>query len=406
MQMTDFSRRTALGLAASGAFALAMPSIVRAQNASLKIGTVIPRQGPTALHGEAAARAFQIAIDQVGNRVQDRPVELVVYDDPNPESAQANMRKLIDVDKVAAVIGGQNSSTGLAMAAVGAQTKIPTILTVPIVKEITGKNCDSHVFRCQATAETYAAVLERYTLTVGKRWYFLVGAYAYGAEAYQVMKKHVEAAGGEDLGMDSTPVGTTDFSSYILKIRQAAPDLIVLAIVGNDLATFLKQLAEFGVNIPVVCHTVGDEDLWAQTWPTGHAEVICAKFWHYNDPANSQVQRDFNDAFSKQARHPASQAAGMAWVGMRMLLEGMKQASSLDSPGIVGGLEKARPEGLPGYFRTWDHQLVWPIVVGRVRDNVSDKYDVLEILGNRPTIEEMDKLNGLQQDTLCKMSKA
>jgi branched-chain amino acid transport system substrate-binding protein len=404
--MIDYTRRGVIGMATGGAVALALPSLVRAQSASLKIGTVVPRQGPMSLHGQAAALAFQIAIDQVGGRVQDRPVELVVYDDSGPEGAQTNMRKLIEVDKVNAVVGGQSSSSGLSMAAVGTQLKVPTVLTVPIVKEITGKNCDSHIFRCQATSETYAGVLERYTLPIGKRWYFLVGAYAYGTEAYQVMKKHVEAAGGQDLGMDSTPVGTTDFSSYILKIRQAKPDLIVLAIVGSDLATFLKQMAEFGINIPVVCHTVGDEDLWAQSWSAGHSEVICAKFWHYNDPANSQVQKDFNDAFTKKSGHPASQAAGMAWVGMRMLLEGMKQATSLDAPGIVTGLEKARPEGLPGYFRDWDHQLVWPVVVGKVKDQVKDKYDVLDILGNRPTIEEMDKLNGLQQDTLCKMNKA
>lgn len=404
--MTTFTRRNVLSVGVAGTVGLALTGVARAQATTLKIGTVIPRQGPFALHGEAAARAFQIAMDQIGGKMQGRPAELVIYDDPSPEGAQANMRKLIEVDKVTAVVGGQNSSTGLAMAAVATQLKVPTVLTVPIVKEITGKNCSPYVFRCQATSETYASVLDRHLLPIGKKWYFLVGAYAYGAEAYQVMKRRVEAAGGADVGMDATPVGTTDFSSYILKIRRAKPDLVVLAIAGNDLATFLKQMAEFGIDIPVACHTVGDEDLWAQSWPKDHPRVIVAKFWHYSDSENSSEQKEFSEIFTKQAGHPPSQAAGMAWVAMRMLLEGIGRASSLAPADVIRGIETARPDGLPGYFRNWDHQLIWPIVIAKVRNVVSDQYDVLEVLGNRPSMDELDTINGLQIDTACKMEKA
>jgi branched-chain amino acid transport system substrate-binding protein len=401
--MSGISRRKVLG---GGAIALAAPSIVLADEAPVKIGAILPRQGPFALHGEAATEGIKIAIDQVGNKVQGRPVQMVIYDDPSPSDAQQNMRKLIEVDKVSAVIGGNNTATGLAMASLAVSSKVPTVLTVPIVRDITGKDCDSHVFRIQAPTDVYARLLEPHLLPFGKKWYFIVGAYAYGLEAYKVMKARVEGASGSDAGMDATPVGTTDFSSYILKIRQAKPDLIVLAIAGNDLAAFLKQYYEFGMRIPVACHTVGDEDLWGQTWPKSHPPIVVAKFWHYNNPSNSPVENDFNSRYTKSKGHPASQAGAMAWTGMRLLLAGLEKAASTDALGIVRGLETARVDGVPGYFRDFDHQMIFPLVVAKVRDTVLDQYDVLEVLGKPMPPAELEAWHGSSQESACKMNAA
>jgi branched-chain amino acid transport system substrate-binding protein len=399
--MSVLSRRKILQASAA---LMAASSFARAEDAPIKLGAILPHQGPFALHGEAAAAGMKVALDQVGNKVQGRAVELITYDDPSPAEAQQNMRKLIEVEKVNAVIGGNNSATGLAMASLAVSAKVPTVLTVPIVRDITGKDCDAHVFRMQAPTDVYARVLEPHLLPFGKKWYFVVGSYAYGLEAYKVMKSMLEGAGGTDAGMDATPVGTTDFSSYILKIRQAKPDLIVLAIAGNDLAAFLKQYYEFGLKYPLACHTVGDEDLWAQAWPPSRPPMIVAKYWHYNNPANSAVENDFNTRYQQAKGRPASQAAAMAWVAMRMLLAGCEKALSFDAPGIVRGLEAARAEGVPGYFRPWDHQMIFPLVVGRVRDTITDKYDVLEVLGKPLTASELEALHGTKEQSACKMN--
>src|SRR5690606_21054855 len=125
--------------------------------------------------------------------------------------------------------------------------KVPTIISAALAREITGKNCSRYVFRNNAPPPVYARLLARQLLPIGKKWYFLVGAYAYGQEAYQVLKAELLAAGGQDLGMDAASVGPTDFSAVILKMRQARPDVIVLGIAGADLAAFLKQYNEFGL---------------------------------------------------------------------------------------------------------------------------------------------------------------
>lgn len=192
-----------------------------------------------------------------------------------------------------------------------------------------------------------------------------------------------------------------DFSAIILKIRQARPDVIVLGISGDDLVSFLKQYEEFGLRgrIPLASLTVADEDLWAQINPTG----IMGKFWHFNNPENSPAEKALNDAVMKATGHPASQTAAITWVSMRMLVAGLDQAKSLEPAAIVRGLEAARVEGLSGYFRAWDHQLIWQPVVGRMRDKVTNKYDPMEIVSKRLSTDELEAMYGSKEESACRM---
>ncbi len=80
-----------------------------------------------------------------------RPIELIWLDEPNPQVSQQNMQKLVDENKVVAVIGGNYSSSALAMMSVPTARRVPLILTGAAASEITGKNCSRYTFRTQAT---------------------------------------------------------------------------------------------------------------------------------------------------------------------------------------------------------------------------------------------------------------
>jgi branched-chain amino acid transport system substrate-binding protein len=341
-------------------------------------------------------------MEQAGGQVMGRPLELVAYDEPNPLGAQQNMQKLIQEDKVAAVIGGSNSATGLAIASVAARAKVPTIISSALAREITGKNCSPYVFRDNATVPTYARLLARHLLPQGKKWYFLVGAYAYGQEVYASLRDELLAAGGQDLGVDQASVGTTDFSAVILKIRQASPDVVVLGIAGADLAAFLKQYNEFGLRgrIPLASLTVADEELWSQTGISG----IFGKGWHYTDPQLSPAEKALNEAVRKQTGRPASLSNFHGWVALRMLLAGIEKAQSTEAARIVRGLEAVRPPAVPAHYRDWDHQLISRLLVVRVRDKVTDKYDPVEIISGTMTPAQLEALHGTRAEVGCTMA--
>jgi branched-chain amino acid transport system substrate-binding protein len=399
--VTTVDRRRLLALATG---LVAKPYLARAQNTPIKIGAVLPQQGPFALYGEAAGLGMKIALEMAGGKIMGSPVQLIVYDDPNPAGAQQNVNKLIESDKVCALIGGMTSASALAISSVGAAAKVPTIVPQATVRDITGKSCSKYVFRVNAFTKVYTSLMAPQLQSYGKRWYFLVGAYAYGQEVYQLMKDELAAAGGQDVGMDAVPVGTTDFSSYILKIRQSNPDAIVLGVAGSDLSAYLKQHQEFGQRTLLAIPALSDEELWALQ--PSHPALLVGKFWHYNNPDNSPEEAILNAAVNKATGHPATLGCVTSWISLRMLQAAIESAQSTNPLAIARGLEQARSPGVRGYFREWDHQMIWRPIVARVRDKIVDRFDDISILSEDNPPVNVEALYGTRDQSVCKMSDA
>ncbi len=194
----------------------------------VRIGMIYSKQGPGAAIGEYLQRGSELAVEQAGRKVLGRPIELVWLDEPNPQVSQQNMQRLADENKVVAVVGGNYSSSALAMMSVANREKLPLILTGAAASEITGKNCSRYTFRTQATVPVQMKGLMPYVSQIGKKVYFITvltpsaGHPAFVAGAAQGGRRHRGR-------VDEVPINTSDYSSYILKIRQAKPDVIVAA---------------------------------------------------------------------------------------------------------------------------------------------------------------------------------
>ena len=97
----SITRRTVLKAAgtasAMSALGVAAPFVItaRAQEA-IKLGVLLPKSGPYTVQGEIGHNGAQIAVEEWGGRVLDRPVQLVWLDEPNPQTSQQNMRKLLE----------------------------------------------------------------------------------------------------------------------------------------------------------------------------------------------------------------------------------------------------------------------------------------------------------------------
>ncbi|TCU02557.1 ABC transporter substrate-binding protein [Rhizobium sullae] len=131
---------------AMGALATMMISPAQAQD-PIRIGFVMAKQGAQAEHGKHHYEGTMIALKEVNNTVRNQPVEVIWLDEPTPQDAQQNMQRLIDEQKVAAVVGGANSATALAISAVAKQNKIPFIATNAAATDITGAKCHRYTFR-------------------------------------------------------------------------------------------------------------------------------------------------------------------------------------------------------------------------------------------------------------------
>src|SRR5262249_13902207 len=283
--------------------------------------------------------------------------------------SQQNMQRLIDENKVVAVVGGNYSSNALAMMGVANRTKIPLILPGAAASEITGKSCSRYVFRTQATVPVQTNGLMPYIASIGKKVYFLTASYAFGQDILHSSRALLGKTGLTEVGNDEVPVNTADYSSYILKMRQAKPDAIIGGLVGGDFSNFLKQWNEMGMKdkIPYGAIAVTDTDFW-DVGPEASAGIYI-KPWYYNNPKNTAAEKAMTEAFEKKFKQPPSDKTWSGWIAMRALLESIEAAKSTKAQDIVTALEKWKNTdgSLPYYFRAWDHQMVRPAVIVQVK---------------------------------------
>src|SRR3984885_5232729 len=285
-------RKALLGAATLAVAPPAAAVIPRAAD-TIKIGVLLAKTGQIAAQTEYLANGTFLAMEERNNMVMGQPAELVWLDEPTPQAATQNMQKLVQENKVVAVLGGSLSSNALAKEATAAQLKVPFVCDNAAATEISGKNCNRFTFRLNTPVAVQSRMLAPFALTYGKKWYHITASYAFGQDILRSSRELLKAAGGTEVGSDEVPLNTADFSSFILKIRQRKPDVAVGGLGGRDPAPLLKQWNELGMRgkIPFVEIAIGDTDIWA-VGPDA-ATGTFTKIWWYKNPNNPPEEQAF-----------------------------------------------------------------------------------------------------------------
>ena len=122
-----------------------------------------------------------------------RKIELIAEDSVNPQTASTKAQRLIERDKVAAIVGEISSASGLAIAQVAQRNKILFFNTGCNSDELRGKACNRYMFHTEAanTMYVYAAgqALLRDGMVKGKKWYSLTADYAFGHDLLKAAKR-------------------------------------------------------------------------------------------------------------------------------------------------------------------------------------------------------------------------
>ncbi len=380
---TGLTRRTIL---AAGA-ALPMPFIRPARAAdAVRIGLLLAKTGDIAPQTEYLAQGTYLALSQRGNRLMGQPAELVWYDEPSPQGAQQNMQKLVREEKVVAILGGSLSSNALAEEATAPSLKIPMLINNAAATDITGKNCNRYTFRLNTPVAVQARMFTPFITGYGKKWYFLTASYAFGQDIAASFKQLLKEAGGTVAGDDSVPLNTPDYSSFILKIRQAKPDLVLGGVPAGDLSTFLKQWNEMGMKgtIPVAEIAIGDTDIWA-VGPEA-ATGIYTSLWWYKNPANPADEQQMAADYAKAHGRPAADKAWMGWITAKSLFDSIDAAKSTEPMAIIEALEdwKGGTPASPYSWRKSDHQMLLRNLVVQVKPKITDKWDYFDVKGAGP----------------------
>ncbi len=221
-----------------------------ASGGTLKIGLQAPMTGDNAQYGEVMRKGVALAIDEINaaGGVNGLQLELVIGDDKaTPAEAVSVVQRMITLDKVAAVIGGFNSSPTLAAMPVtqAAKTIHFTMGASPSLTE----SGDPYMFRAILTDAPMTADLVNYAVKdLGLQKIAVMKENTdYGVSLADLFKQQVEAQGGQVLTIESYNPGDKDFTAQLSKIKSLQPQAIMVAGLYNEAGLIAQQAQRLGL---------------------------------------------------------------------------------------------------------------------------------------------------------------
>jgi branched-chain amino acid transport system substrate-binding protein len=409
----NLDRRTALkGAAAAGALQIASPFIIQARGETpVRIGMVDPLTGVYAAPAGNEVIGAKLAIEQVNAKggILGRPVELLVEDSANDVGTGVQKtRKLIERDQVNFIIGDVNSGIAQAIAQVTNEKKVLHIVSGGHTDTITGSDCKWNVYRvCNTTRMEANSVSDLLFSKYGKKWHFITPDYAFGHTLQKACLVNLQKLGGTMTGNELTPLGTTDFSAYLIKARAANPDVLILLVQGSDMINCLKQIVQFGIDKQI--HVAGtQQELESLEGLPPEARIGIWMFeWYWKQPGVPAVEkfvadiRKMNGGKVPTARHWFGYTSAMTFA---LVANREKNVDSVKLAKALGNFElppevKLQPNKC--YYREGDHQLMTSAFVGSAqstgKDDPEDLFHVDQVVPG-------DKTAPAVGDTGCKLT--
>ncbi len=221
-----------------------------AQQKPIKIGVLNDQSGAYAdYQGIGSVIAAQLAVDDFGGKVGDTPVVVITADHKNsPDLGSTITRTWLDVDGVDAVADVPNSAIALAVNQLVRDHNKVFLASGAGTAELTGAKCSPNTVAWTYDTWELGHALGRAVLARGgKKWFFLTADYVFGYDLANSTSEAVKAGGGTVVGEVKHPLGTADFSSYLLQAQSSGADVLALANAGTDTVNAIKQANEFGL---------------------------------------------------------------------------------------------------------------------------------------------------------------
>lgn len=340
----------------------------------IRIGLLTPATGAYAGLGELNRNGVQLAVDEVNaaGGVDGRKVEVFKADTGGtPAGAVTSAQKLVEQDKVQFLIGTVSTAVTTAVT-----QKVPSLGVLQVISssqgiDLTGKDCNANTFRVNANdgmaTNAINAWLEKQPNKAGT-WDIMAADYAYGHETAAAFKAELGKNGGKVNSTLYSPVGTTDFGSYLAQFKGGDGLLIVLS--GTDIINFYKQALQFGTMDKYKAAISGPGGLIAPTLKAVGDKLIGqlgVTFWSPAVPTDAT--KKFTDAYMKAYSGALpDQFAAQAYSGAQFIFAAVKAAGAVDPMKVAKAMEGLSFDSLFGKvtMREGDHQMLVPTYVSEV----------------------------------------
>jgi branched-chain amino acid transport system substrate-binding protein len=315
-------------------------------------------------------------------------------------------RKLIEGDKVDFLLGNVNSALALAMAQVSNEKGILHVVPGGHTDAVTGASCHWNVFRvCNTTAMEANAVAGALVKEYGKKYYYITPDYAFGHTLESGMVKAIAKLGGDRVGGDLTPLGTVDFSSYLIKAQAANPDVIVFLTQGDDMLNAMKQAVQFGLQSKVHLAGAQQEMEPLEGLPPEARVGTWVMEWYWNQPGVPHVAEFVEATKKRTGRVPTARTwfgYASAWT-CALAAENAKSLKAVDMAKALQGFQLPAEIALapnPAIYRAGQNQLIGTLFVGNAQAGGTAPDDLFKV---SDVVNGAD-VAGTVEESGCKMT--
>ena len=415
------SRRTLLraggGLLGAGllpslpALAASQPAIgtwpAGSEGSSIFLGFTLPRTGTYAVPGEDELKGYELAVEHLNagdplireispnttKGVLGKTVQYGVADsEAKPNVAVQAATRFISENKAVLLSGCCSSAVAVALNKLAQREKVIYLPGVSGSNDTTGKDCSRYSFRECFYGQTSSAALSPILIkNIGrnKKVAYLTPDYTYGHTVQKSMEEFGNEGGWTKATDQVSPLGTTDFSSYLLNVANSGADVVVNINFGRDAVLSIKQAKQFGIldkmtlvvpyNTPFLAKEVGADTMQGVFAATDY-------WWKLED--TYPIAKMFNEAFRAKYQYSPEWGANLAYAQIAMWADALERAKTFYPPDVIKAYEAgAKVQSTVGevYFRGADHQLVRPVVIERGKKPADmktpeDFYDIVEVV--------------------------
>jgi branched-chain amino acid transport system substrate-binding protein len=340
---------------------------------TIKIGYFGDLTGPTFNFGQSAINGVLMAASEINQNggINGRQIDVVIEDDKgSPEEAARLTAKLIDQDKVVAIIAGGTSGNSRAAAPKAQSSHIPFISpssTDPAVTQV-----GSYIFRACFVDSFQGEVMARFavnTLKAQKAAVLYDFNSPYGRGLTQYFELSFGKLGGRIVREETYTQGDADFKGQLSTIKAAEPDVIYIPGYYGDVALIAKQARLIGLTQPLLG---GDGWDAPELWPLGGDALNGAYIsTHYSLDNPSPALQSFVEQYKQRYGNQLPDAhAALAYDAARLLFDALTRIGSTDPDKLREALAQTKNfAGITGVISMdGDRNAVKPAVVLKLQD--------------------------------------
>ena len=307
---------------------------------TVKVGVFLPLTGDNAAGGELELRGVKLA-HKLHPEVLGKKVELVVADNKSDKAESASVAaRLIEKDKVCALIGTYGSSLAMAAGNIVKEAKVPAIGTSCTNPQVTANN--DYYFRACFIDPFQGTVMANYAYKQGARKVAIVqevsNDYSVGLAKF-FKDAFVKLTNDPDCIVDiaNYQTGDKDFTAVLTNLKAKNPDAVFAPGNFTESALLIKQARQLGMTIPF---------MGGDTWETqefidvGGKEVEGAVMSTAFDreKASTPEAQKFLKAYTDEYKSEPSALSAMAYDAYLITVDAIKRANSTDSQKIRDAL--------------------------------------------------------------------